>query len=241
MLELNDYKVFSYSENAILIQWPELISTQLHQHIISVSELVENLKPWFVEQVCSYNSLLVYYRFEAISAHDFKAKLISAIEQVILSADEKPLIASHAKQVTIDVCYDVATGWDIETICQQKQCTLENIIDWHTSRTYRAYALGFTPGFCYLASLDKRLHLPRKKIPRKKVPAGAVAIAHHQTAIYPDSSPGGWHIIGQTPTAMYEMAENQFKPLINVGDIVSFNPISREAFIAQGGNIVKER
>ena len=241
MLELTDYKVTSYSENAILIQWPELISTQLHQHIISVSNLVEEIKPWFIEQVCSYNSLLVYYRFEAISAHDFKTKLISAIEQVISSIDEQHIITSNSNQIVIDVCYDFETGWDLETICQQKQCTLEDIIDWHTSRTYRAYALGFTPGFCYLASLDQRLHLPRKTIPRKKVPAGAVAIAQCQTAIYPDTSPGGWHIIGQTPTAMYEMTQSQFKPLINVGDIVSFNAISRESFVAQGGNLIEER
>ena len=33
---------------------------------------------------------------------------------------------------------------------------------------------------------------------------GSIAIANEQTAIYPDSSPGGWNLIGKTDLAMVD-------------------------------------
>lgn len=236
MHELNRYNIFSYSENAILIQWPSTISATLHQDIISIGQQISRLSPWFIEQVCSYHSILIYYRFEAISASEFSQKIEAIIQR--FSGNEK--VCEVGRKITIDVLYDEETGWDNQLLCQMKGCSLQEIINWHTKRTYRAYALGFTPGFCYLASVDEKLFVPRKTVPRKKVPAGAVAIAHKQTAIYPDASPGGWHIIGQTAQPMYQMSNNEFQPLINVGDIVTFRSIDKETFLAQGGEVVKE-
>ena len=97
-------------------------------------------------------------------------------------------------------------------------------------QTYTAYALGFTPGFCYLATLDKKLRLPRRTTPRTNVPAGAVAIAEQQTAIYPTESPGGWHIIGQTPIELYRAKDESFLPKITVGDQVKFTEICLNQF-----------
>ena len=91
--------------------------------------------------------------------------------------------------------------------------------------------MGFTPGFCYLASLPNILHLPRKASPRTQVPKGAVAIAEQQTAVYPNQSPGGWHIIGQTPLPMYSTKNGQFNAKINVGQNVKFYAISKAEFI----------
>ncbi|QOL26083.1 allophanate hydrolase subunit 1 [Thalassotalea sp. LPB0316] len=237
MADLTQFEITPYSENAILVKWPSVISAVLHQRLIAISSQVAELKPWFIEQVCSYHSLLIYYRFEAISAAEFSAKVANIIEH---HSNQEFSADLTGKTITIDVLYNHQSGWDNALLCQEKNCTLEDIIKWHTGRSYRAYALGFTPGFCYLASVDEKLSIPRKTVPRKRVPAGAVAIAHKQTAIYPDSSPGGWHIIGQTAQPMYQMTNNEFTPLINVGDIVTFKAVSQEDFIAQGGKLIKE-
>ena len=58
--------------------------------------------------------------------------------------------------------------------------------------------IGFRPHFPYLLGMDRRLATPRLDAPRLKVPAGAVAIGGEQTGVYPESSPGGWNIVGMT-------------------------------------------
>ncbi|WP_343771767.1 carboxyltransferase domain-containing protein, partial [Marinomonas arenicola] len=72
--------------------------------------------------------------------------------------------------------------------------------------------------------------------PRLKVPIGSVAIAEQQTAVYPSVSPGGWQILGRTPTPLVDWQSDSLA-LIEVGDSVRFEPISRAEFLAQGGQL----
>jgi KipI family sensor histidine kinase inhibitor len=85
--------------------------------------------------------------------------------------------------------------------------------------------LGFAPGFVYLGDLPQALRLPRRATPRARLPAGSVAIASDMTAIYPIESPGGWHLIGITPVALWDMARRD-EPLLKPGDHVRFKPVS---------------
>ena len=94
----------------------------------------------------------------------------------------------------------------------------EAIIERHQSQTFRAFAIGFAPGFAYLGELDSDLRLARRQNPRTKVPAGAVAIADSYTAVYPQQSPGGWHIIGLLSPESADIRSLALK----VGDSVSF-------------------
>jgi allophanate hydrolase subunit 1 len=72
--------------------------------------------------------------------------------------------------------------------------------------------------------------MPRLAKPRVKVPKGAVAIADKQTAVYPNSSPGGWHILGLCPLDLRQKATaiNAFK----VGDSVRFEAIDAAQYEA---------
>ena len=67
----------------------------------------------------------------------------------------------------------------------------------HSAATYTAAFCGFAPGFAYLVGGDPAVHLPRRADPRTRVPAGSLAIAGEYTAVYPSSSPGGWHLLGR--------------------------------------------
>src|SRR5699024_2067482 len=49
----------------------------------------------------------------------------------------------------------------------------------------------------------ERLDIGRRDTPRTALPKGAVAIANRQTIIYPNVSPGGWHVIGITPIELF--------------------------------------
>ena len=73
----------------------------------------------------------------------------------------------------------------------------EELIRLHSGADYTVAALGFAPGFPYLAGLPERLHIPRMATPRR-VEAGSVAIAGNQAGIYPSGSQGGWHVLGRT-------------------------------------------
>jgi inhibitor of KinA len=77
--------------------------------------------------------------------------------------------------------------------------TNDEVVSLHLSATYRVYMLGFLPGFCYLGQVNEKIAMPRKPQPHPVV-AGSVGIAGRQTGIYPFASPGGWRIIGRTPS-----------------------------------------
>jgi len=88
---------------------------------------------------------------------------------------------------------------------------------------YRAYMLGFSPGFAYLGELAAELELPRLDTPRQRVPAGSVAISGRQTAVYPQSTPGGWHLIGRTTADIWDLGRT-LPALIQPGRTVRFVP-----------------
>ena len=224
------------AENAVLLTWPEVIDPNQHQQIIQVEQAIkQHFTCALLETIVSYNSLILYYQFQKVT----QVQLIEQLTE-LLNSTQPSTLTSTSKVVEIPVYYGEDAGWDLTAIAAEKKLTTDEVIHLHSARRYRAYALGFTPGFCYLASLAPPLVMPRKARPRIKVPAGAVAIAEQQTAVYPSASPGGWHILGQTPQAMFSITNGNFTPMISVGDTVVFKPIDKTTFKQLGGNVDHE-
>jgi|GEM_PF-42633 len=222
------------SENTVLLEWPEKICSHQHQHIIYCQQQIYlALKNIVIDSVVSYASLIIYYKFDQLKHDKLNTILRHAITQSysmlnftenvshrsINSTSNNPLVNNSPIKnecltdlttlnnvVEIPVYYAEDSGWDIRCVAQQIGATVAEVIQLHSQTIYRAYALGFTPGFCYLGELVPQLQLPRKSTPRLSVPKGSVAIAQQQTAVYPISSPGGWHIIGQTPIEMFQVS-----------------------------------
>lgn len=237
----NNVSIEVISENGLLLCWPEVIEAQQHQHIVNCQQLIkQQLHLYVIETLTSYNSIMVYYHFDKIKTHELIYRLQQCIQSLTSNkADtESPKLASNT--IEIPVYYGLDAGWDLNNLAAASSLSVNRIIQLHSQQSYRAYALGFTPGFCYLADVNEQLHFPRKQKPRKQVPKGAVAIAEQQTAVYPNESPGGWHIIGQTPLAMYSINNGIFTPRINVGDTVVFTPIDHQQFIQLGGIVHNE-
>lgn len=175
------------------------------------------------ELVVGFCSLTIYFDPLAIDG----AWLADEIRQACLSAetweDERRAV------LDIPVCYDNELGLDLADVSASTGLSPEAIAELHSEATYRVFMVGFTPGFAYLAPVDPRLALPRRATPRTVVPAGSVAIAAGQTAIYPEESPGGWHIIGRTRVRPFDSSRPQpflFRP----GDRVRFVPIDRPTY-----------
>lgn len=125
-------------------------------------------------------------------------------------------------------------GEDLPEVARVCGLDEAEVIALHSAVEYRVGAIGFSPGFAYLGELDARLALPRRANPRPRVPAGSLAIAERQTAVYPQASPGGWHLIGRCPRRLFDAAAEQPCPLV-VGDRVRFFAIDEATFRAEGG------
>lgn len=223
------------SEDACLLTWPEKICPNQHAVIMLCQEMItQTFKNELIDTVVAYNSLIIYYDYMLLPTAKLQLKLekiISSLASEKLHKQESISIVAQPKVLEIPVYYGEDMAWDIESAAKTLKLSVDSLIQLHTQSTFQAYALGFTPGFCYLGTLPKTLHLPRKATPRTKIPAGAVAIAEQQTAIYPSESPGGWHIIGRTPIPLFQLSSTDFIPTLPVGTSVKFKQISKAEFL----------
>ena len=141
-------------------------------------------------------------------------------------ADVRGLIASlpatlpiaDGRDIEIPTVYD---GADLELVANAVQLSVEEVILRHSATTYFAAFAGFAPGYVYCTGLDRSLWLPRRPSPRTSVPAGSVAIADAYAAVYPQASPGGWHLIGRTDLTLFDLSKSE-PALIRPGDRVRF-------------------
>jgi 5-oxoprolinase (ATP-hydrolysing) subunit B len=86
---------------------------------------------------------------------------------------------------------------------------------------YYVACIGFKPGFPYLLGLPKTLAMPRRASPRLHIPRGAVAVGGDFAGIYPNTSPGGWHIVGISNAVLFDPYRTA-PCLLAVGDEVRF-------------------
>lgn len=182
----------------------------------------------FFEIIPSYASIMISYD---VLLFDHKKACLRA-QTTIENAQE--MDDKDQKIVTIPSYYGIEVGLDLESLAQEKNLSVEDIIALHVKQDYFVYAIGFAPGFAYLGETHEALATSRLSSPRRAVPKGSVAIADRQTAVYPTLSPGGWKILGRTPIAMFD-ASYEGLSLLHVGDKVQFEPISKALFLKLGG------
>ncbi|PMH44892.1 allophanate hydrolase [Vibrio sp. 10N.286.49.B3] len=219
------------NENTCIIYCGERINEETsHQVQTVVNCLYQSLGSILIDVVPSYTSILLCFDLDKTDYFDIKQRIHHAINE----ANATSLLDREHQLIEIPVYYGLEVAYDLEAVSQLTQLTHEEVINIHLGREYRVYAIGFSPGFSYLGSLDKRIVVPRKAKPRLKVPTGSVGLADNQTAIYPSSTPGGWQIIGRTPIAMLDWQSKNLTKL-NVGDRIRFKSVSKTEYHDLGG------
>ena len=150
-------------------------------------------------------------------------RLLETVEHHLEEADAVAIDMHGQEGVRIDVNYN---GVDLATTATFFDITHSDLIAAHTSQTWRVAMMGFAPGFGYLEPLGDPLlaweSLPRRDNPRAQVPTGSVALAAGMSAIYPSSSPGGWHLLGTTTTRLFDPHNEDNPALLRPGLKVRF-------------------
>lgn len=219
------------SNQACLLTFSQVISEATSNYIAQVTQHLVKLTG-IVDLVPSYTTLLVIFDDD----HYDRFAIFKTIRQTIEAIDPNDFSVKDQREVVIPVYYGKEVGPDIEDVARHCKLSIDEVIQRHSETTYRAYAIGFTPGFAFLGNTPDELHVPRKTTPRLKVPIGSVALAENQTAVYPSVTPGGWQIIGRTPVNLIDWGSKNLA-LIAMGDSVRFEPISRDEFLVQGGQL----
>ena len=89
---------------------------------------------------------------------------------------------------------------------------------------------GFIAGMPFLGDLETELRAKRLETPRVKVPKGSVGLTEQFANVYTFESPGGWNIIGNTPSVIFDSSKENNPNLINPGDVITFEQITKDQY-----------
>ncbi|WP_242204198.1 5-oxoprolinase subunit PxpB [Aestuariivivens insulae] len=213
-----------FGEQAILVEWPKHIDEDiLSDLLLFKKKLTTHYEGAAVQINHAYNSILIDYERVNFRFGDE----VAALKQVYKTNVTESRLAHNLWK--IPVCYNKVFGIDLEALSEVKNITEEEIIQRHTKVTYTVYFIGFLPGFLYLGGLEETLHMPRKATPRLQIEKGAVAIGGNQTGVYPNASPGGWHIIGNSPINFFDITKD-CPCFAKAGDRIQFVPVDLKVY-----------
>lgn len=208
---MNAARVLPFGERALLVELADRFDEALVWRAQEIADRWEALGHG--EAVPAYASVLLRFDPDRL-APDAAAAAAHDIATGGATRDE----GEGGRLIEIPTRYD---GEDLGEVAERSGLSVDELVALHSGRVYRAYFLGFMPGFAYLGRLDPRILAPRLPAPRARVPAGSVAVADGQTAVYPFASPGGWRLLGTTDRLMFDPSRDE-PALVRAGDRVRF-------------------
>ena len=200
-------------ETALLAELGSRLDTALNTRSIALAAALKRRRD-VRQAVAGAASVTVQFDPDLVT-HD---ALAAAIRRL---ATKRPPMEEPGRLHRIPVVYD---GPDLEAVASDLRLSPQQVTELHCRPIYRAFVVGFVPGWAYLGPLPDELVLPRRSVPRTQVPAGSVAIAGQMTGIYPLTTPGGWHLIGRTSVKLF-LPDSDPPSLFRAGDRVKFFPI----------------
>ena len=186
-----------------------------HAPLVGVSDIVP-----------AYTTVVVHY--DPVAVAPGPGTPFERVQRWIETAPAAPSGVKRpaAREVVIPVCYGGEYGPDLAEVAQHTKLSEAEVIRLHSKGVYRVAAVGFSPGFPYLLGMAPKLATPRRATPRMAVPPGSVGIGGVQTGLYPSATPGGWVLIGRTPTRLFRPEDEAEPVLLKAGDSVKFTAIS---------------
>lgn len=203
-------KVHPLGDTALLAELGSRLDTALNTRAIALAAALKRRRD-VRQAVAGHASVTVQFDPDLITLDAMAA----ATRRL---ATKRPPMEEPGRLHRIPVVYD---GPDLEEVENHLGLTRARVVALHTRPIYRAFLVGFVPGWAYLGPLPDELVTARRATPRTQVPAGSVAIAGQQTGIYPLDSPGGWNLIGRTSVRLF-FPDSDPPSLFRAGDRVKF-------------------
>ena len=192
--------------------------------------LYEHMAIKLADIVPGFNELLVQFIPSEIDYFADLHQVERLLKQYVM--DSSATISNNAsvstqgagKRGITHIPVDFGMDYDLVDVAQRLALSRADLIAQFCAIEFSVILNGFMPGFIYLSGLPDKFHLPRLATPRLKVPAGAVAIADAYCGIYPQRSPGGWHILGVTEHVLFDIDRSTPASFVT-GDIIQFYPV----------------
>jgi inhibitor of KinA len=212
----DDFHIVPAGDAAVLIEFADRIDPIINARAIAVADAVRAMaQPGIRDVVPTFRSVAIY--FDPLQTD--QDRLLERL-RTLASAETLPSTKIRPP-IRVPVSYGGDSGPDLADVARFAGATEREVVELHTSGTYRVFMLGFLPGFAYMGIVNARIAAPRRTTPRTNVPAGSVGIAGAQTGIYPFETPGGWQLIGRTTVKPFDLSRSE-TCLFQAGDVVQF-------------------
>jgi KipI family sensor histidine kinase inhibitor len=202
--------------------------------------LLANHPSWLLDVSPGIDSLLVCLDFPSLDYEEVRQAARADLQIAMRKILSAPKLQNKNERVyRVRVCYDPEIAPDLISSAQKCNLTVREFINRHKRSQTFVDILGFMPGFAYCSGLDPSLRLPRLETPRTAVPPGSIAIAELQTGLYPQSTPGGWNVIGRTPDVLFD-AKREPPNLLSAGARVEFIEITLDEYKKIQADLAKQ-
>ena len=217
-------------DTALVVQYGETVDARINRRVRQLAAALRSTAPdGIVDLVPTMRSLMIHYDPLVLS----QAALIDAVMPLTGVVDD---FEESVRRWRIPVCYEGSCAPDMAAVADAAGVSPREVVRQHTSVELEVFMMGFLPGFPYLGLLPEIFDLPRRVEPRVRVPPRSISVAARQTTVYTIESPGGWHLIGQTPVEFYDGRRPE-PILVTAGDRVQFEAVSFEDYQAIRGRV----
>ena len=193
------------------------------------SKVIRYFKSIQKENIDGLNNLTPSYN-KLIISFDLRKKNFQTIKKLIENLNITNDDELETNRIKIPVCCDENFSLDIKRLEEKLQITRDKIYEKFFGKEFFCYMTGFIAGMPFLGDLENELQAKRLETPRVKVPKGSVGLTEQFANVYTFESPGGWNIIGNTPQVIFDSTNENNPNLINPGDVVTFEQITKEQY-----------
>ena len=193
------------------------------------SKVIRYFKSIQKENIDGINNLTPSYN-KLIISFDLRKKNFQTIKKLIENLNITNDDELETNRIKIPVCCDENFSLDINRLEEKLQITRDKIYEKFFGKEFFCYMTGFIAGMPFLGDLENDLQAKRLETPRVKVPKGSVGLTEQFANVYTFESPGGWNIIGNTPQVIFDSANENNPNLINPGDVVTFEQITKDQY-----------
>ncbi|MAC08933.1 MAG: allophanate hydrolase [Rhodobiaceae bacterium] len=215
--------ILNLGDAALYCDFGQEVNKDINSQVIKYFKSIQKTNIYGINNLTpSYNKLIISF--------DLKKTNFKNLKKLIENLDIKDQNNFKNDKKEIPICCDENFALDIERLEQKLKMNREKIYNNFFKKEFFCYMTGFIAGMPFLGDLDTNMRVKRLETPRVKVPRGSVGITEQFANIYTFESPGGWNIIGNTPSKIFDSSKEIDPNLINPGDTIIFKKITKDQY-----------